>query len=205
MDMETRERETFPVAQVNHTLSQEALDRQYMALACDLAMQCEPIDQAYCVGAVITRQGQIISTGFSRELPGNTHAEQCALIKLQEKVNSSSLSDLGGHLQREGENTALQSLELSSQSTELSQLGSLDLSGCTLYSTMEPCSTRLSKQIPCANRIITAGISRVVVAVREPDKFVVCEGLELLQRNGVLVEHLEGYEEMAMLPNRHLF
>jgi pyrimidine deaminase RibD-like protein len=62
-----------------------AQDRVYLKQALDEARKCIPTSTAYCVGCVIvdpTTQ-TILSTGFSRELPGNTHAEECALAKLK--------------------------------------------------------------------------------------------------------------------------
>jgi pyrimidine deaminase RibD-like protein len=66
----------------------------------------------------------------------------------------------------------------------------LDLGGCTLYSSLEPCSIRLSGKRPCVERIIEAGIARVVFALREPPVFVVCEGGAILASRGVEVIHL---------------
>ena len=52
--------------------------------------------------------------------------------------------------------------------------------GATLYITDSPC-------MECAKLIIQAGISRVVYS----NKYRVTDGLELLQRAGVMVEQLE--------------
>ena len=74
----------------------EQTERRWLKYACELAFHCSSVDTAYNVGAVIVgpspcsptsvdkqTQKQIIATGFSRELPGNTHAEECALIKAE--------------------------------------------------------------------------------------------------------------------------
>ncbi|KAK9322566.1 cytidine deaminase-like protein [Lipomyces orientalis] len=67
-------------------------DLIYMSLALEEAKKCVATPTAFCVGAVIVlprgAEGNrkdkdiILSTGYSRELPGNTHAEQCAIEKL---------------------------------------------------------------------------------------------------------------------------
>ncbi|TIB85417.1 cytidine deaminase-like protein [Wallemia mellicola] len=45
-----------------------------------------PIAQgAFSVGSVLTHQNEILSTGYSRELEGNTHAEANAIAKVQDK------------------------------------------------------------------------------------------------------------------------
>jgi diaminohydroxyphosphoribosylaminopyrimidine deaminase/5-amino-6-(5-phosphoribosylamino)uracil reductase len=51
--------------------------------------------------------------------------------------------------------------------------------GATAYVTLEPCSHH-GKTPPCANAIIAAGISRVVVAVADPDPRVSGQGLKML-------------------------
>ncbi|MBA0124178.1 dCMP deaminase [Haloechinothrix sp. YIM 98757] len=58
------------------------------------------------------------------------------------------------------------------------------LSGATIYSSLEPCSTRASRPASCTRLILDAGIPRVVFAWREPDVFVDCEGAELLAAAG---------------------
>ncbi|CAG8534457.1 9468_t:CDS:2 [Diversispora eburnea] len=52
-------------------------DLHYMRIALEQAKLSEPITSAYCVGAVIVKNDTILATGYSRELPGNTHAEEC--------------------------------------------------------------------------------------------------------------------------------
>ena len=63
----------------------------------------------------------------------------------------------------------------------------VNLRGATLYSSMEPCSRRLSGKTSCTARIIDAGISRVVFCLREPPHFVTCEGAEKLKHAGIAV------------------
>lgn len=62
---------------------QQAADREWMALAVELARQCPPKDSAYSVGAVIVDEhGQEIARGFSRETDMSVHAEEAALAKI---------------------------------------------------------------------------------------------------------------------------
>lgn len=63
----------------------------------------------------------------------------------------------------------------------------LDLSGATMYSSLEPCTTRSSFHRTCTELIIEARIRRVVVAMREPPVFVDCVGIELLWKAGIEV------------------
>lgn len=67
-----------------------------------------------------------------------------------------------------------------------------------LYTTMEPCSERLSGNTPCVDRIIaTRGkIKTIYVGVREPDRFVkVNVGLQKLREAGVEYICVTGLEE----------
>jgi pyrimidine deaminase RibD-like protein len=68
-----------------------------------------------------------------------------------------------------------------------------DLSGATMYTTLEPCSKRSSGPRTCADLIIEAGFARVVMALREPPVFVNCVGVELLREAGIDVVTIEEF------------
>lgn len=75
----------------------------------------------------------------------------------------------------------------------------------TVYSSLEPCSRRASRPLPCARLLIAAGVPRVVVAWREPDLFVTgCEGVGLLTAAGVEVLELPELAAAARAVNAHL-
>ncbi|KAJ1569865.1 DRAP deaminase, partial [Nowakowskiella sp. JEL0078] len=75
-----------------------ASDQALLEVAIGQAFLSLPVPQAYCVGAVLVDEhANILSTGFSRELPGNTHAEEVCLLKLsslQAAVNSTVYSTM---------------------------------------------------------------------------------------------------------------
>jgi riboflavin-specific deaminase-like protein len=79
-----------------------------------------------------------------------------------------------------------------------------DLTGATLYSSLEPCGRRSSRPATCGKLIIDAGIRRVVFAWREPRTFVDGVGAELLEAAGVEVVEIPDLAEAAAAPNRHL-
>ena len=58
--------------------------------------------------------------------------------------------------------------------------------GATLYCTLEPCS-HVGRTGPCADAIVAAGVSRVVVGVVDPDPQVSGRGLARLRQAGVEV------------------
>src|SRR5712691_5038126 len=59
--------------------------------------------------------------------------------------------------------------------------------GATLYCTLEPCSHR-GRTGPCAERIVSAGISRVVAAIQDPNPLVNGKGFEHLRAHGIAVD-----------------
>lgn len=115
---------------------------------------------------MLVNDGKVISSGHSRELPGNTHAEQCALEKY--------------FAEHDGVNEVPE--------------------GTEIFTTMEPCSLRLSGNLPCVDRILeTKGIKTCFVGVLEPDIFVKNNSsYQKLLDHGVEYIHIPGYEEKAL-------
>jgi diaminohydroxyphosphoribosylaminopyrimidine deaminase/5-amino-6-(5-phosphoribosylamino)uracil reductase len=58
--------------------------------------------------------------------------------------------------------------------------------GATLYCTLEPCS-HTGRTGPCTERILAAGIRRVVAAIEDPDPRVMGRGFARLRQNGIEV------------------
>jgi diaminohydroxyphosphoribosylaminopyrimidine deaminase/5-amino-6-(5-phosphoribosylamino)uracil reductase len=85
----------------------------------------------------------------------------------------------------------------------LAALG-MDPGGGTLYSSLEPCSQRRSRPYTCTELILTAGITRVVFALREPPLLADCHGAELLARAGVEVVELPELADEVRKINAHL-
>jgi pyrimidine deaminase RibD-like protein len=146
---------------------------KYLNQALDLARLSPPKPTNFCVGALlIGPNSEELSTGYTLELHGNTHAEQCCLSKLA-----------------------------SYQGVPEDQVGSVIPAGSVLYTTMEPCALRLSGNLPCVQRILSTAyngvtmISTVVCGVQEPEKFVgENKGRKLLEDGGVKVLFVTGLE-----------
>ncbi|KAK6384861.1 uncharacterized protein PV06_08947 [Exophiala oligosperma] len=174
----------------------------YLSQALDLARKSPPKPTNFRVGCVIvsypsddnggssttTAAGKVLSTGYTLELPGNTHAEQCALAKLAQAHGTDE-----SHLH------------------ELDVLSAAAADDVTLYTTLEPCGHRLSGNKACVERIIETrkekekksggvsaggGIRKVVFGAREPGTFVKdSKSLQRLDAEGVQWEYVPGLEE----------
>ncbi|MCJ1339880.1 hypothetical protein MMC09_005172 [Bachmanniomyces sp. S44760] len=158
-------------------ISITAMDHKgYMRLALTLAGMSEPKPTNFRVGAVLVDEeaNSILSTGYTLELPGNTHAEQCCFAKYAATLGISE-----------------------------EKLGDVLPHATVLYTTMEPCVKRLSGHEACVDRIIKlkggeskGGIRTVYVGVTEPETFVgPNEGQSKLQNAGLSCVHIEGLED----------
>lgn len=78
------------------------------------------------------------------------------------------------------------------------------LAGATLYSSLEPCSSRSSRPRSCTEIILATPISRIVFAWREPNLFVDCEGAELLHAADREVVEIPEFAYLVRRANQHL-
>ena len=186
------------------SLSQDDVDLHFMRFAIAQANLCTPTASAYSVGAVLVQHTdppsttttsllpptaplterigelyRLAATGYSRELGDKTHAEEVALLKYN---------------------------QLTSSDTAALPHAFPPLTGrFTLYTTMEPCSERLSGRTACTTHVLVAHVQRVVVGVEEPKVFIGnCQGMKMLKEAGVEVRRLEGFETECLAMNQHL-
>lgn len=155
--------------------------QKYMEYAIEQALLSPPAPTRFCVGAVLVdaNKNEILSTGYSNELPenilgdpGSTHAEQCCFIKVAQKHN----------LPEE-------------------RIGEVLPENTVLYTTMEPCNERLSGNRTCVERILrlNGAIKVVYVGIKEPDTFIgENRGRRRLQDAGVVIQFVEGVQDRIL-------
>ena len=68
-----------------------------------------------------------------------------------------------------------------------SEYSGIDLSQCTLFVSLEPCS-HYGKTPPCAKLIIERGVGKVVVGMLDPNPLVAGKGVSMLREAGIEVE-----------------
>ncbi|KAG2413451.1 hypothetical protein HFD88_002640 [Aspergillus terreus] len=159
---------------------------KYMRACLDLAEKSPPRPTNFRVGAILLsrREGDvtyeddcILSTGYTMELAGNTHAEQCCLSNYA-AVHSVPDDRVAEVLPVEPGRKLI------------------------MYVTMEPCGKRLSGNTPCVERIINTrqggrkGIHKVYFGVKEPGTFVgQSEGCRKLTAAGIEWGVVQGMEK----------
>lgn len=117
----------------------------------------------------------MLASGYSRELPGNTHAEANALSK----ARALSPDEIA---------------RIASSGVTIEEL----LREADVYTTMEPCSVRTSGLAPCADALVAAKVRRCLIGVGEPDDFVKCEGARKVQDAGIEVVWVKGLEDECL-------
>ena len=97
----------------------------------------------------------------------------------------------GAHLEAGGPHAEVVALEAAGRSR----------AGATLYCTLEPCS-HTGRTGPCVERIVAAGIRRVVVAIADPNPRVRGAGLAYLRAAGRRGRRRRGREAAAARSTR---
>ena len=118
------------------------------------------------VGALIVKDKRIISTGYNGSPRGLAHCLEIGCMREQLGIPSGERHEMcrGAHAEQ---NAIIQAAS-----------SGVSIEGATMYCTTAPCST-------CAKMIINAGIERLVLGSRYPDKL----GEDLIREAGVETEY----------------
>ncbi len=87
--------------------------------------------------------------------------------------------------------------------TLLRKLDGQDLRGATLITTLEPCTRRNPPKIPCADRVIEVGISKVLIGQIDPNPDISGKGVLRLRDRKIAVDFFPG-ELMSQLEELNL-
>jgi diaminohydroxyphosphoribosylaminopyrimidine deaminase / 5-amino-6-(5-phosphoribosylamino)uracil reductase len=92
-------------------------------------------------------------------------------------VKQGRIIGMGAHLQRGSHHAEIHALQMAGDEAK----------GSTVYVTLEPCS-HYGRTPPCAERLVSEKVSRVVVAALDPNPKVAGRGVERLRSNGIAVD-----------------
>jgi pyrimidine deaminase RibD-like protein len=68
------------------------------------------------------------------------------------------------------------------------KLGEVSLAGSTVYTTLEPCTSRNHPKVPCAVRLTERKVARVVIGMLDPDDRISGRGQRALRKAGIATE-----------------
>lgn len=108
-------------------------------------------------------------------------------------VKDGRIVGMGAHLQAGQPHAEVYALNMAGEQAN----------GATLYVTLEPCS-HYGRTPPCADRVVVAGLSRVVIAGLDPNPLVSGSGAARLQKAGIDVE-IGLFEQEAVELNEVFF
>lgn len=129
-----------------------------------------------CTGHTLDEAHMLLAIAEAKRAWGNTHPNPVvgAVIARGKEVLATGYHACAG--EPHAEVNALRAFEAAGHSAD----------GCTLYITLEPCSTH-GRTPPCTEAILRSGIRRVVVGATDPNPSHAGHGFTLLKERGIEV------------------
>ncbi|MDD7457210.1 MAG: cytidine/deoxycytidylate deaminase family protein [Clostridia bacterium] len=147
-------------------------DKRFMQMAELVSTWSSCYRQGRQVGAIITKNKRILTTGYNGAPSGvTTCVERGVCLRDELNIPSGTRQEMCYAVHAE-QNAIVQAAKLG-----------VSVNGATLYCTHQPCTI-------CARLIINSGIERVVFKYGYPDEF----GMKLFNEAGVIVEKYEEEE-----------
>jgi pyrimidine deaminase RibD-like protein len=84
-------------------------------------------------------------------------------------------------------------------------LGTFDVSGATLYTTLEPCTYRNPPKLPCVQHLLDRQISRVVIGMLDPNQRIRGQGVWTLVKHNVAVALFDPDQARSLMDMNRLF
>lgn len=127
------------------------------------------------VGAVVVREGQILSTGYNGAPSGMEHCEDVGCVRAQQNIPPGERHELcrGVHAEQ---NAIIQAA-----------IHGVSIEGATVYLTCQPC-------ILCTKMLINSKIKRIVYAGEYPDKM----SMEFLKSTGMDITIINKLDEKSI-------
>lgn len=130
------------------------------------------------VGALIVREGRIVSMGYNGPVSGMPACSKPDDLQ-QKLIATGALEPSGTECMGPG---CTRSLHAETNAIAFAARAGVSVEGCTMYCSMSPC-------INCAKVIVNSGIKELKYLKEYRDT----SGLELLEKAGIKVVHLEGH------------
>jgi len=167
-------------------VSFSAADHAFMARALQLAARglftATPNPR---VGCVLVRDGSIIGEGW-HEKAGAPHAEINALRNVGAGPSQADVRPPVGGSEPDLRAWGANNLGAGGTAQAGAAANMETAHGATAYVTLEPCGHH-GRTPPCADALIEAGVSRVIVAMQDPNPLVAGQGLAKLRAAGIAV------------------
>lgn len=171
-----------PTGDIGKGLERTRISRDTMfTMICQVVAQRSTCWRAQ-VGAVIVKEGRVISMGYNGPVSGMPACEDLPNVLQCPNPEDFERWKLEHPLMCQGAGCT-RSLHAETNAIAFAARAGVSVEGCTMYCTMSPC-------INCAKVIVNSGIKKLVYM----EKYRDTSGLDLLKSAGIVVVHLDAID-----------